>query len=90
MRAYQAVTTKFLPATNILGSRVKATAVGGSVTLSWDHTLSSEHNHAAAAKKLIEQQGWPGAWHIGALPYSPGYAFVCSDVEGPAFFTKQS
>ena len=50
----RAIVTKFLPATNTKGSRIKATAECiGSVTVGYDHSLSSEANHRMAMRTLI-------------------------------------
>jgi hypothetical protein len=85
---FQAIVTKFIGPTNFRGSRVKATAAAGSVTLNWDHALNSEANHAAAAKALAEKYEWRGEWHGGGLPSNSGNAYVCSDIGGhPAFIT---
>ena len=73
---YQAIQTKFLAPTNVRGSRVKATAEAGSVTLSWDHALNSEQNHTVAAEALARKYGWAGEWIGGAIPGTSGYAFV--------------
>lgn len=74
---YQAITTKYLPATNHRGERVKATAQAGSVTVSWDYDLNTEANHKAAAQALADKMGWnatsplsraprTSVWHSGA------------------------
>jgi hypothetical protein len=75
----QAIVTKFLPCTNFRESRVKATAQAGSVTLSWDHGLNSDENHAAAAQALAQKYKWDGAYYAGGIPGHSGYAFVCVD-----------
>ena len=49
------VYTKFLDATDTRGSRIKATGMGNSVTHAYDHALSGQGNHFAAAKKLLEK-----------------------------------
>lgn len=54
----QAIVTKYLGPTNVKGSRVKATAQAGSVTLSWDDAANSAENHAAAAQALVRRFGW--------------------------------
>lgn len=78
----QAITTKFIPATNTLGSRIKATASGGtSVTLGYEHALSSTQNHLEAAKTLADRMGWAGQWHSGGYT-NAGFVFVLSS---PAF-----
>jgi len=63
----QAITTKFLPPTNVRGSRVKATAQAGSVTLHWDHALNPDGNHRAAAEAFARKFGWHGEWIPGQL-----------------------
>jgi hypothetical protein len=40
----QAIVTKFLGPTDHRGSRIKATAEAGSITVSWDHGLGVEEN----------------------------------------------
>lgn len=54
----QAIQTKFMGPTNTRGSRIKATAAAGSITLGWDHALNSEQNHVAAARALCQKFGW--------------------------------
>lgn len=53
-----AITTKTLPATNTRGTRVKAAAGGVSLIKSWEHALSAEQNHHAAARELWASLGW--------------------------------
>ena len=72
----QAITTKYLPATNHRGSRIKASCAAGSITIGYDH---SEEPHRAAALALITRLGWlgHGEWHEGGLPDGKGSVFVC-------------
>jgi hypothetical protein len=72
-----AITTKFLGPTNVRGSRVKAIAEAGSVTLSWNHSLNSDDNHKAAAETLANKFGWHGKWFGGGMP-GAGMVFVCT------------
>ena len=72
---YQAIQTKFLGPTNTRPARVKAWAVAGSVTVSWDYALGIDENHRAAAAALARRYGWGDDWTGGNLP-GPGYAFV--------------
>ena len=51
----QAIITKFLGPTNTRGARIKAAAMRGSLTVSYDHSMDSEGNHVAAAKALKEK-----------------------------------
>ncbi len=46
------VTTKYMPATNTRGSRVKASAQGKSVSLPYAHELDIDGNHEKAAVAL--------------------------------------
>jgi len=76
----QAIATRWLPPTNFKPSRVTAWADAGRVTLSWEHGLNVDQNHARAAQALAEKFDWKGAWYQGSLPRaSGGYAFVCVD-----------
>jgi hypothetical protein len=74
----QAIETKFLGPTNYRDSRVKASAEAGSVTVDWDHALSIEANHDAAARALILKLGWHGTWVRGGRADSRGYVYVCT------------
>lgn len=73
---YQAITTKFLGATNSRGSRVKATAEAGSLTVSWDYGLDATANHEIVAQALADRFGWKGEIVGAATPNSSGYVFV--------------
>lgn len=75
----QAIVTKWLCPTNVRGSRVKAIAAAGSVTLSWNHSLNPEQNHARAAEALANKFKWRGHWFGGGMPKDSGYAFICVD-----------
>jgi hypothetical protein len=49
-----AIHTKYLPATNIKGSRIKAYTLNGhSATVSVDHALNGEIRHFEAVKALV-------------------------------------
>ena len=72
----QAIVTKYIGPSNVKGSRVKATAQAGSVTLHWDDSLNSDANHTAAAKALATKFGWHGAWIGGGSPEGNGSVFV--------------
>jgi len=56
----QTIKTTFLPATNNLGSRIKASTFAGSLTISYDHSLNSEEAHAKAAILFAKKNGWKG------------------------------
>jgi hypothetical protein len=76
MAIYQAIVTKYIGPTNVRGSRVKATAAAGSVTLSWDCALNSEDNHAKAAEALANKYKWRGRWFGGGMPDDKGNVYV--------------
>jgi hypothetical protein len=84
--ATQAIVTKYIPASNVRGSRVKAiTASGISLTLHYDSGLNSYENHVAAAEALQAKMKWPGDMVGGAT--KDGYAFTFRDTfarENPA------
>ena len=82
---YKAITTKYLGPTNVRGSRVKATAEAGSITLHWDHALNCDDNHMIAAKALAAKYGWRGQWY-GGTTYSGETVFVCSMKAGEPDF----
>lgn len=73
---YQAITTKFLAPTNTKGSRVKATAAAGSVTVAWDYGKSTDENHRSAAQALAQKFGWIGKYVGGGLPDGSGNVYV--------------
>lgn len=72
----QAIITKFHGPTNVRGSRIKATAAAGSVTVHYDHALNQQGNHDAAAKALALKLDWKGAWYAGGLPSQDGNCYV--------------
>jgi hypothetical protein len=74
----QAIVTKYLGPTNYRGSRIKAKAFAGTVTVPYDCSKSAEDNHAKAAKALALKFGWTGHWHGGGTPEGTGYVFVNS------------
>lgn len=85
---YQAIVTKFLGPTNSHGSRIKASASAGSITIPWNHGLNPDANHARAARALAERYGWKGDWYCGGMPDRTGssYVFVQVDCDcAPAF-----
>lgn len=72
----QAIETKYLPATSNRGSRIKATAWAGSVTVPYDHALDATENHQAAADALIAKYQWQGDFAQGGNVKGDGYYFV--------------
>lgn len=82
---YQAIETKYLGPTNMLGARVVAKAGPGRRYRSWDHALSPDANHIAAAEAYAKEFFWAGVWRGGAT--RDGYAFVCSKPDDSPEFT---
>lgn len=68
-----AVQSRFLGPTDTKGARVKVTRCDRtpeglpvqSLTVSWDHSLSTSDNHTAAIKAFVDQLGWDGTWVTG-------------------------
>ena len=72
----QAIVTKYLRPTDCRGSRVKATAQAGSVTVEWDDALDADENHGRAAAALARKFGWKGRLIGGGLPSGTGNVYV--------------
>jgi hypothetical protein len=81
----QTISTKFIPASNCKGSRIKATQsgwsnrAGGSVTISYPHEYSNAEAHWQAAKALAIKLGWLDEFVCGSTP--DGYVFVFASDE---------
>lgn len=86
--AFQAIVTRYHGAGNVKGSRVKATAAAGSVTLQWDDGLQADQNHIAAAQALARKFGWRGKYFMGGMP--DGTRVFVSPDEIPAFDNGES
>ena len=54
----QAIKTKYLPATNHKGSRIKADCCAGSVIISYKYDINTVDLHRLAALELIDKLGW--------------------------------
>lgn len=81
----QAIQTKFLPPTNMKGSRVKAWCDAGSLVVSYDYALNAPENHRHVAEALASKLGWTGQYYsslIGGNLPSGGYAFVFTQGKG--------
>lgn len=74
----QTIITKYLPATNTHGPRIKAVTSSGhkdsTYTAGWDHSLNVEGNHTHAVQMLLNKLGWQGTWRMGGL--ASGFVFV--------------
>jgi hypothetical protein len=80
----KAIKTKFHAPGNVLGSRVSASAEGHNrVVLSWDHSLDTTENHAAAAKALCKKMHWYGKLIMGSLTDSYVFVFVPTHPDYP-------
>lgn len=77
----QAIVTRYFGPSNVKGSRIKAIASAGSVTLHYDDSLNLDQNHCRAAEALANKFGWSsyGTWHGGGLPNSGDQVWVCPD-----------
>ena len=82
---FQAITTKYLGPTNYRGSRIKARAQVGAITIPWDYALSVDDNHKAAAEALALKWEWAGLWIGGATYTNEGHTFVKVGSYGEAF-----
>lgn len=72
-----AIQTKYLPATSIQSTRIKASNADGHFRIvQFNHSLSVEMNHAYAARLLAEDLGQTGVWSGGVI--EGGYCFVAS------------
>ena len=76
MMLTQAIVTKYLGPTNFRGSRIKATAAAGSITVHYPHALNPDKAHAFAASQLAEKFNWVGVWYAGGMPSGDGNCFV--------------
>lgn len=51
----QAIHSKYIPATNSRGSRIKASCERGSLTIPYPHELSGDEVHREAVRQLLER-----------------------------------
>ncbi len=84
---FQAICTKYIGPSAVKGSRVKAMAEAGSITLHWDDSLNSHGNHLQAARALARKYGWKGQWYGGGT--KDGCCFVCVDATA-GFVTEEA
>ena len=86
----QSITTKFLPATNTRGSRVKAVAASGKqLLMAYDHGLNSDENHFQVARTLAEKLGWmDGGFELVAGGYDKGMHCILIHREDMAAILK--
>lgn len=74
----QAITTKYLPATNTLGSRIKVTSRFGSKSYSYDYGAKCAHK-AAFFEWMFANEGHK-LEASALLPDGSGYVFIVSDI----------
>lgn len=80
----QAIVTKYYGPTNRNGSRIKATAVSGSVWTQYRQELTIEENHFHAAMRLAHKFNWygprfDGNWVAGGMPDCSGNVYTYDD-----------
>ena len=54
----QAIQTRYKGPTDTKGTRIIATATGGTLTMPYHYELDDDTNHREAAWKLISKLGW--------------------------------
>ena len=72
----KAIFTKYIPATNTRGSRIKAYDGDNSIILPYDGSLSTEQVHRKAAIALCNKLGWKGALCEGSSKSGNVYVFI--------------
>jgi hypothetical protein len=78
-----AITTKFLPATDVKGARIKATIhdfdnVKTSATISYPHHVAASDTHLEAALTLVRELEISGDLIEARLP--DGFVFILTNV----------
>lgn len=64
----QAIVTKYIGPTNHRGSRIKAVAAAGSVTVPYEYGMDTQGAHRVAAAALCEKLDWEFDHVAGDLP----------------------
>jgi hypothetical protein len=88
----QAILTKYIPCTNLRGSRIKAECEAGTLIIGYPYNLTTDAAHQYAARLLAEKlekeiaarqkrevipgKGWLKPFVSGGLPKNKGYAHV--------------
>lgn len=75
MHLRQAIVTKYHGPTNTRGSRISATAAAGRIFIPYDHALSIQENHAAAARAYATKWGWHSRY-VGGVMASGDYSWA--------------
>ena len=79
----QAIQTRYFGPTNSRGSRIKAWAAAGSITIAYPHELSGPACHRAAAEALALKCQWDTPFYghlLGGQLANGDYAFVWNNV----------
>ena len=77
----QAIITKYLPATNTRGSRIKASCERGSITIDYPHELSGDSAHIAAANALVAKFAKEDAAKYGSNTNPWSAPRVCGGID---------
>jgi len=74
----QYISTKYLPATDTKGGRIKAKASSAphSLIIPYDHSLDVEQAHAKAAMQLAAKLDWQGEYAAGGNDTGYVFAFI--------------
>lgn len=88
------IITKFLPATNTQGTRVKASLAKGwgkvtPLTVHWDYAKSGWENHRDVAQAFAGLAGRPGQY-LTVDAGASGYTFARETAVSPGFTVKSS
>jgi hypothetical protein len=74
------IKTKYLPATNRSGSKIKASANGFTASIPYPHALSYEYCHFEAVKELVKKHSLD--WDISKMGFGSddnGYYFTLNN-----------
>lgn len=72
----QAIQTRYFGPSNVKGSRIKAWAEGGSITIPYPHELTGQACHRKAAQALADKLKWTDKYLGAQLPGTHDYVFV--------------
>ena len=77
----KAISTKYLPATNFKGSRIKAYDEDGNhVIISYPRGYNTEDAHKCAALALCKKMGWDNNIIGGGTKEGYAWVFIPSDI----------
>jgi hypothetical protein len=83
----QAIRTRYIPASNVKGSRIQARCEAKAIYHEYDDALSSEQNHIEACFTLAKQLKWNNVF-VGGI-FGGDHYWVMSDALGtPQVDTK--